>query len=347
MSSSSSSSTATPPRRREPPRAADDASARDRAWSRVETPRRAEGGPASRARRRASADDPGPANEDGAATTTRHPMTRRTSARTSAPARRLRRARALGFGGAPRARVMATTPRARGGMARPEEGTRRNPPAGTAPRETRTLFEIARELSLVSPSGGGRKGRDDEERCLLSAAPTDALARGALQRFREKNTREKAVRSSHRSSTNQRSPWPSNRTAGRRVSSRGAFNSSILESRREDLPPPRPPRSPPGRRGGRGCVVEISGYRVGRGGGRPFTHAPERGATLKQLRNHGLRLHVHRGRAPRRPGARSARPRPRSAPPPRTFAIRHRSGGIGTLSAPSEITPPPPPRARP
>ena len=69
-------------------------------------------------------------------------------------------------------------------VARPEEGTRRNPPAGTAPRETRTLFEIARELSLVSPSGGGRKGRDDEERCLLSAAPTDALARGALQRFR-------------------------------------------------------------------------------------------------------------------------------------------------------------------
>ena len=140
-----------------------------------------------------------------------------------------------------------------------------------------------------------------------------------------KKTRKKPSDRAHRSSTNQRSPWPSNRTAGRRVSSRGAFNSSILESRREDLPPPRPPRSPPGRRGGRGCVVEISGYRVGRGGGRPFTHAPERGATLKQLRNHGLRLHVHRGRAPRRPGARSARPRPRSAPAFPTFAIRHRS----------------------
>ena len=131
-----------------------------------------------------------------------------------------------------------------------------------------------------------------------------------------KKTRKKPSDRAHRSSTNQRSPWPSNRTAGRRVSSRGAFNSSILESRREDLPLPRPPRSPPGRRGGRGCVVEISGYRVGRGGGRPFTHAPERGATLKQLRNHGFRLHVHRGRAPRRPGARSARPRPRSATPP-------------------------------
>ena len=153
-----------------------------------------------------------------------------------------------------------------------------------------------------------------------------------------KKTRKKPSDRAHRSSTNQRSPWPSNRTAGRRVSSRGAFNSSILESRREDLPLPRPPRSPPGRRGGRGCVVEISGYRVGRGGGRPFTHAPERGATLKQLRNHGFRLHVHRGRAPRRPGARSARPRPRSATPPAArAAIRHRSGGIGTLSAPSEI----------
>ena len=47
---------------------------------------------------------------------------------------------------------------------------------------------------------------------------------------------EKPSDRAHRSSTNQRSPWPSNRTAGRRVSSRGAFNSSILESRREDLP---------------------------------------------------------------------------------------------------------------